>query len=130
MGGYCCEGFDPCPAFVGEAMRQSKCKIHHCHFESLELPTRFHGIFCLASLYHVPRARLTASLQNLSRHLIKGGVILITIPSGPPYLDCEQPDGRWANFMEASGLVKHINAVGCLTLLHVDDNFRIYSGRW
>merc|ERR1712048_329890 len=106
-----------------EAMQHSGRKVHHGDFENLNLPTRFHGIFCLASLYHVPRAKLTACLRNLSRHLVHGGVMLITIPSGPPYLDCQLEDGKWVNFMGTNMLINHINAAGSLALLHVDENF-------
>merc|ERR1712187_821406 len=108
----------------------SACTVHPCHVENLDLPPFFRGIFCLCSLYHVPRARLTASLQNLSRHLVNGGVILFTIPSGPPYLDRENEHGQWNNYMGASILVKHVNAIGGLKLLHIDESFQIYTGLW
>eukprot|EP00931_Biecheleriopsis_adriatica_P069851 TRINITY_DN43662_c0_g1_i1.p1 TRINITY_DN43662_c0_g1~~TRINITY_DN43662_c0_g1_i1.p1 ORF type:complete len:669 (-),score=113.73 TRINITY_DN43662_c0_g1_i1:166-2028(-) len=128
--GYACEGFDPCDNFVKAATAASCCTVHCCHFENLDLPQRFHGIFCMASLYHVPRSRLVASLQNLSRHLVQGGALLVTIPRGPPYLDRQEPDGRWINFMAAEDVIKHINLVSDLSILHLVDDFKIYSGSW
>jgi len=128
--GCACEGFDPCQSFVQAASETSACAVHLCHFENLNLPRKFHGIFCMASLYHVPRSRLVPCLQNLSRHLLKDGILLLTIPRGPPYLDRPEPDGRWLNFMAPEEVIARVNSVTDLALVHLEEDFKIYSGKW
>lgn len=126
--GYHAEGFDSAAEFVNAAKAKSGCIVHLADFENLCLHKRFHGIFCLASLYHVPRARLVAALQNLCDHLEPGGVILLTIPGGPPYMDRLEDDGRWVNFMPPADVAAHVQMAG-LRIVEFSPEFKIYSGR-
>jgi len=122
--GYVCEGFDPCQRFVEQARARSGCTVHVADFESFNVPARFHGIFCLASLYHVPRERLVAALQNLRRHLKPGGVLLASMPLG--HKDHLHPEGVWVNNMPPDEFEYCISAAG-FSNPKVYNNFAMYS---
>jgi len=122
--GYVCEGFDPCQGFVQQARARSGCTVHVADFESFNVPARFHGVFSLASLYHVPRARLVAALQNLRRHLEPGGVLLVTMPLGQK--DHLHPEGCWVTNMTPDDFASCISAAG-FSNPQVHNDFAMYG---
>lgn len=74
-------GLEGCEAFVRMARAHSSCEVLHQSFFSLELPElSFDGVFANASLFHVPRTRLSSVLTALHRSLVPGGVLFASNP--------------------------------------------------
>lgn len=81
--GHRVTGLDGCPAFCEMARQYTGAPVLHQHFLSLDLPANtFDGIFCNASLFHVPSAALPRVLRELHAALKPGGVLFTSTPRG------------------------------------------------
>jgi SAM-dependent methyltransferase len=75
-------GVDGAPCFVDMA-RATGCEVWLQDFLALDLPAaRFDGVFCNASLFHVPRQELPRVLRQLHATLKPGGVLFCSNPRG------------------------------------------------
>lgn len=128
--GHVAEGLEPCKELAVDAQRASRAVVHCIDFQGAGKAALgpFHGIFCLASLFHVPRRELREVLQVLLGMLVEGGVILTTLPAG---VDEDGPggDGRWRNCMPKEKHIEALREVG-LVVLTATENLKIYNGRW
>ena len=99
-------GFDVCPGFVNDCFHKGlnvKCADFFTFFskdkssqdsESVEKNNKYHAIFALASLFHLPKVELVKALLLFKQHLCPDvGILLTTIPSGSR--DELGSDGRW-----------------------------------
>ena len=95
-------GFDVCPGFVEKCQRMGLNAelsdfitfFHNIEYKKKHLHTRLHGIFALASLFHLPKQELASTLRLFHMHLLPEiGVLLTTIPKGSR--DEIGSDGRW-----------------------------------
>lgn len=133
-------GIDPCLEFVQKA-RDAGCTVHQLDFAglisansvtSLQLG-RFHGIFSLASLFHVPRRYLLDVLCGLVTYLHPGGLLLTTFPNRGDR-DSLGRDGRWHNVMppwlQRQCLEELRDSKGCLFVVEREQEIRIYNGKW
>jgi SAM-dependent methyltransferase len=76
-------GLDGAARFVAMA-RETGCEVLHQNFLQLALPpTRFHGVFANASLFHVPTQELGRVLRELHAALRPRGVLFSSNPHGP-----------------------------------------------
>lgn len=81
--GHRAVGIDGAPRFV-EMARATGCEVWLQDFLTLDLPpARFDGVFCNASLFHVPRQELPRVLRQLHATLKPGGVLFCSNPRGP-----------------------------------------------
>jgi len=65
------------------ARSSTGCEVLHQSFLALSLtPSRFHGVFANASLFHVPAQELPRVLGELREALVDGGVLFSSNPHG------------------------------------------------
>ncbi len=77
-------GLDGAAGFVAMARADSGCEVWHQSFLALDLPdAHFDGVFCNASLFHVPGQELPRVLRQLFATLKPGGVLFCSNPRGP-----------------------------------------------
>ena len=105
-------GLDGCAAFVKMA-RATGCEVLHQDFLELALPqNRFDGIFCNASLFHVPSAELPRVIGELARSLVDDGVLLCSNPRGSTEgwygerYGCNFEIDRWREMFASSPFVE------------------------
>jgi hypothetical protein len=121
-------GVDACEEFCCIARNITGCEVVMQEFSNLELSTSFHGIFCLASLFHVPRGNLPNALSRLSQHLLQNGLLLTSFPERSD-TDGVQSDGRWSNSMPVELHHTFLRQAG-LCSVYVKQNISLYNGKW
>ena len=132
-------GFDVCHGFVEKCQEMGLNAVLEdflSFFETLEqkekstsglgrLYDQFHGIFALASLFHLPRLELQKVLKVFERHLHpEVGVLLTSIPSGNK--DEVGSDGRWKLHISASEQINMLEQAGFKVIFQ--ENLTIYNG--
>jgi SAM-dependent methyltransferase len=113
-------GLDGTASFVEMARDLSGCPVLHQDFLNLSLPpAAFDGIFCNASLFHVPSKVLPSVLLAFRQALVPGGVLFCSNPRPGEEGDVEGFQGeryccffdleRWSSLISAAGfrLVHH-----------------------
>ncbi len=81
--GHVAIGLDGASRFVAMARAESGCEVWQQDFLALALPAaRFDGVFCNASLFHVPVRALARVLRELHATLKAGGVLFSSNPRG------------------------------------------------
>lgn len=81
--GHIAIGLDGAGAFVEMARRDTGCEVWQQDFLALDLPTaHFDGVFCNASLFHVPSQELARVLRQLHATLKRGGTMFSSNPRG------------------------------------------------
>lgn len=142
--GHHVEGVEPCEQLAAAAREVSRgARVHTLDFQTIAgLPSgtgakgmpsflgTFHGVFCLASLLHVPRSELVLVLRGLASVLLQGGLLLATLPlaaSSHEETDALGADGRWRNCMPATMFLAMLQHAGLEVI--IKRSFRIYNGR-
>jgi SAM-dependent methyltransferase len=130
--GHVVFGVEPCAEFVHIA-RAKPVNVVQAGFEDLAAVLSQHagsadGIWCLASLFHVPRGLLPNVLQSLYALLRAGGVLMTTIPCTETS-DARGADGRWITAMPLGDQLTLLASVG-FECIESDANLRIYNGQW
>lgn len=96
--GHQVTGLDGSAAFCAMAREASGCDVWQQDFLALDLPANaFDGIFANASLFHVPAEHLPRVLGELHHTLIKGGVLVASIPRGHDEAGWSS-DGRYGHY--------------------------------
>ena len=82
--GFEVAGMDGTPAFLKRAARRCpKANLHEVRFESVQLPdSSYDGIWCRASLLHVPPEELGRHLWMFRTALRPGGILGLTLAWG------------------------------------------------
>ena len=128
-------GFDICPGFVETCQKMGLNVILNDFVGfcqnldekgNLDLSsTQYHGIFALASLFHLPKTELEKVLDSFKRHLHpKVGVLLTSIPGGNK--DKEGSDGRWKLHIPQSKQISILENAGFEVIFQ--DHLSIYNG--
>jgi SAM-dependent methyltransferase len=114
--GHRAVGIDGAPRFV-EMARATGCEVWRQDFLALDLPmARFDGVFCNASLFHVPRQELSRVLRQLHATLKPGGVLFCSNPRGA---DEEGWYGdRYGVWLDLTGWRALLGAAGFTELEH------------
>ena len=106
-------GLDGCASFVRMARQNSGCEVLEQDFLSLSLPEKsFDGIFCNATLFHVPSAELPRVIGELRAALVPSGVLLCSNPRGKSEgwygerYGCNFEIDRWREAFAGSGFVE------------------------
>jgi SAM-dependent methyltransferase len=114
--GHRAVGIDGAPRFV-EMARATGCEVWLQDFLALDLPPAdFDGVFCNASLFHVPRQELPRVLRQLHATLKPGGVLFCSNPRG---MDEEGWYGdRYGVWLDLTGWRALLGAAGFTELEH------------
>ena len=104
------------------------------YFTDVNNRPKFHGIFCLASLFHVPREDIPNVLNLFHKTLDSCGIVVSTIPK--PLTDNSEEknrmgsDGRWTVALNVSTQIKLFEESSFEILEVIEDNVSIYNGDW
>lgn len=80
--GYDVDAFDASPEMVAMACQHSGLAVRQMRFAEVEAVSRYDGIWCCASLLHVPSAELPDALHRLARALKPGGIWYVSFKYG------------------------------------------------
>lgn len=106
--GYLVEAFDASPAMVELAREHTGLPVKVMSFADVDRKEEFDGIWCCASLLHVPAVELPGVMRRLADALKPGGVWYVSFKYG----DGEREvDGRRFTDMDEVGLQKLLKAV-------------------
>lgn len=113
--GYDVEAFDASAELVELARQHSGLPVEQKRFEDVTDVDRYDGIWCCASLLHVPLAELPGVMMLLARALKPGGVWYVSFKYG-----CGEraKDGRVFTDMDEAGLNELTASLGNVTLLN------------
>jgi len=124
------EGIEPSKKMVAIARAYSGCTVHNTDFtgiNTLGFKERFHGIFCLASLFHLPWSHIPEVLESFLRILEPGGYLLWTMPQGDSS-EFRGQDGRHHTIMPKEVQCQILSDVGFI-VVDVQEGFQIYNGK-
>ena len=106
--GYQVEAFDASPAMVELAREHTGLPVKVMTFADVDWKEEFDGIWCCASLLHVPAVELPGVMRRLADALKPGGVWYVSFKYG----DGEREmDGRRFTDMDEVGLRRLVEAV-------------------
>ncbi len=112
--GYQVEAFDASPVMVELAREHTGLPVQLMTFADVDWKEEFDGIWCCASLLHVPAVELPAVMQRLADALKPGGVWYVSFKYG----DGEREvDGRRFTDMDEVGLIKLVSSIAKLKVI-------------
>ncbi|NYU08046.1 tellurite resistance protein [Enterobacteriaceae bacterium CCUG 67584] len=112
--GYQVEAFDASPAMVELAREHTGLPVQLMTFADVDWKEEFDGIWCCASLLHVPAVELPGVMRRLADALKPGGVWYVSFKYGKGE---REVDGRRFTDMDASNLQTLLNAVGGIEII-------------
>jgi len=98
--GYAVEAFDGSVEMARRASIHTGLPVRHMRFDEVEWTGEFDGIWACASLLHVARADLPATMARLVRALKPGGVMFASFKEGDR--EREQGGRRFTDLTEAA----------------------------
>lgn len=111
--GYQVEAFDASPAMVELAREHTGLPVQLMTFADVDWKEEFDGIWCCASLLHVPSLELPRVMRKLADALTPGGVWYVSFKYG----DGEREvDGRRFTDMDEMGLVILLKTVAWMKI--------------
>ncbi|UDQ80835.1 class I SAM-dependent methyltransferase [Erwinia rhapontici] len=113
--GYDVEAFDASAELVELARQHSGLPVEQKHFEDVTEVERYEGIWCCASLLHVPLAELPEVMSRLARALKPDGVWYLSFKYGSGE---REKDGRVFTDMDENSLNKLTTSLRNITLLN------------
>lgn len=130
--GFQVEAFDASPELAALASQHSGLMVKVMRFQDLDVSARYDGIWCCASLLHVPRAELPEVFMRLGNALKAGGVLYASFKYGQGE---RQDNGRMFTDMregEIAELLRGIEGVGLRVMQEwiSEDRRRERSDRW
>jgi len=99
--GYQVEAFDASAEMVELAAAYTGLPVRQMTFSALEDEERYDGIWCCASLLHLPQAELPEAMQRLARALKPGGVWYLSFKYG---VGEREKEGRHFTDLNEAGL--------------------------
>lgn len=121
--GYEVEAFDASAELVELARQHTGLPVKEMRFEDITEVERYDGIWCCASLLHVPLAELPGVMTQLAKALKPGGVWYLSFKYGSGE---REKDGRRFTDMDESGLQEMI---GGLSGIEVMDSWQTHDQR-
>ena len=106
--GYDVEAFDATPEMVALATNYAEIPVRLLTFGRLDDFERYDGIWCCASLLHVPLTELPDAMQRLARALKPGGTWYVSFKYGD---EEREKDGRYFTDLNEQGLEKLVRAL-------------------
>lgn len=113
--GYDVEAFDASAELVELARQHSGLPVEQKRFEDVTDVERYDGIWCCASLLHVPKAELPRVMTRLARALKPDGVLYLSFKYGSGE---REKHGRVFTDMDEAGLNELIVDLQNITLLN------------
>ncbi|WEJ89002.1 MAG: class I SAM-dependent methyltransferase [Klebsiella huaxiensis] len=99
--GYRVEAFDASPAMVERAAQFSGLAVRQATFQSITESARYDGIWCCASLLHVPADELDGVMRKLATALKPGGIWYVSFKYGSGE---REKEGRRFTDLDEAGL--------------------------
>lgn len=112
--GYEVEAFDASAELVELARQHTGLPVKQMRFEDITEVERYDGIWCCASLLHVPLAELPGVMAQLSEALKPGGVWYLSFKYGSGE---REKDGRRFTDMDEAGLGEMIVGLSGIELV-------------
>ena len=128
--GYEVEAFDLSPELAEIATNNSGINVLVSSFHGYKTDGQFDGIWCCASLLHVPLSQLVGAIKNLSEALKQNGVIYVSFKYGTQE---REKEGLHITDMDEAGLSILVNEIKGLHILKVwktDDIRADRKGKW
>ena len=128
--GYEVEAFDLSPELAEIATNNSGINVLVGSFHDYKTDGQFDGIWCCASLLHVPLSQLVGAIKNLSEALKQNGVIYVSFKYGTQE---REKEGLHITDMDEAGLSILVNEIKGLHILKVwktDDIRADRKGKW
>lgn len=121
--GYAVEAFDASAELVELARQHTGLPVKQMRFEDVTEVERYDGIWCCASLLHVPLAELPGVMAQLAKALKPGGVWYLSFKYG-----CgeREKDGRRFTDMDESGFAEFLSG---LSGVEVMDSWQTHDQR-
>jgi len=109
--GFAVTATEAAPALAALARAHSGVDVQVMTFDQMAWDQAFDGIWACASLLHVPRAELPATLRRLRGALVPGGAWFMSFKYGT----AERPaNGRWFTDLDEAGARALLDEVGGL----------------
>ena len=128
--GYQVEAFDASPAMVELAREHTGLPVKVMSFADVDWKEEFDGIWCCASLLHVPAVELPGVMRRFADALIPGGVWYVSFKYG----DGEREvDGRRFTDMDEVGLKALVSVLTDINVVKVwmtQDNRPMRDESW
>jgi len=130
--GFQVEAFDASPELAALASQHSGLPVKVMRFQELEVSARYDGIWCCASLLHVPRAELPEVFRRLVRALKSGGVLYASFKHGQGEREdnsrafTDMCEGEIAGMLRENG----VNELRVMQEWMSEDRRRERSDRW
>jgi 2-polyprenyl-3-methyl-5-hydroxy-6-metoxy-1,4-benzoquinol methylase len=105
------------PRLAELARRHTGLDIRVMTFDEMDWRGAFDGIWACASLLHVPRANLPATLRRLRDALVPGGVLWMSFKHGDQE---RQVPGRIFTDLDESGSARLLSVAGGLELIEME----------
>ncbi|WP_312229456.1 class I SAM-dependent methyltransferase [Pseudescherichia sp.] len=106
--GYRVEAFDASAEMVELATAYTGLPVQQMTFNALEAVERYDGIWCCASLLHLPQAELSEAMHRLARALKPGGVWYLSFKYGTSE---REKEGRHFTDLNEAGLQTLVSAL-------------------
>lgn len=106
--GYQVEAFDASAEMVRLAAAYTGLSVRQMTFNMLEAEERYDGIWCCASLLHLPQAELPEAMRRLARALKPGGVWYLSFKYGASE---REKEGRHFTDLNEAGLQTLVSAL-------------------
>lgn len=112
--GFTVEAFDASAELATLARQLTGKPVKQMRFQDLDVVAEYDGIWCCASLLHVPEAELPDVMARLARALKPGGIWYLSFKYGSG--EREKDGRRFTDMNEARlwNIVDVVNGVGCL----------------
>ncbi len=112
--GYQVEAFDASAEMVRLAAAYSGLPVRQMTFNMLEAEERYDGIWCCASLLHLPQAELPEAMRRLARALKPGGVWYLSFKYG---VGEREKEGRHFTDLNEAGLEALVAALPQVSII-------------
>lgn len=124
--GFQVDAFDASSEMVALAQRHSGLPVQHMAFEEVDARQRYDGIWCCASLLHVPAAGLPAVMQKLADALKPGGVWYVSFKYGNGE---REKDGRRFTDIDEAGLTALVDGLADISVVELWTTSDMRPGR-
>ncbi|MDU9027641.1 class I SAM-dependent DNA methyltransferase [Pseudomonas mediterranea] len=102
--GYNVEGLEPSVAMANIARLKTGAKIINLAAEQMDFAGEFDGVWACASLIHIPKSALVATLPKIARALKFGGYFYLSLKQGVG--EARNNDGRFFSFYEMDEILE------------------------
>ena len=128
--GYAVEAFDASSEMVRMATEYSGLPVKQMTFNEVQASNRYDGIWCCASLLHVPAQDLPQAMSSLAQALKPGGVWYVSFKYGE--LEREKAGRHFSDLTEAglNELVSQLAGIEVLSMWTTQDKRPDRSETW